>query len=79
MFESGSLRQRVFSFRDSLITCVEQTVLAVIDIPMGAVRRGIQATVDDYVEAIDYIINLVGEDCVGIGTDFHARLRSGVL
>jgi membrane dipeptidase len=33
-------------------------------------RRGIQATVDDYVEAIDYIINLVGEDCVGIGTDF---------
>ena len=33
-------------------------------------RRGIESTVDDYVEAIDYIINLVGEDCVGIGTDF---------
>lgn len=33
-------------------------------------KRGIQATVDDYVEAIDYIINLVGEDCIGIGTDF---------
>lgn len=33
-------------------------------------RRGIEATVDDYVEALDYVINLVGEDCVGIGTDF---------
>ena len=27
-------------------------------------------TVDDYVEAIDYTINIAGEDCVGIGTDF---------
>jgi len=33
-------------------------------------RKGSQSTVDDYVEAIDYVINLVGEDCVGIGTDF---------
>jgi membrane dipeptidase len=32
-------------------------------------RRGIEATVEDYVEAIDYVINLVGEDCVGVGTD----------
>ncbi len=32
-------------------------------------KRGIDSTVDDYVEAIDYVINLVGEDCVGIGTD----------
>jgi membrane dipeptidase len=32
-------------------------------------RRGIDASVDDYVEAIDYVINLVGEDCVGVGTD----------
>src|SRR5580658_3163679 len=32
-------------------------------------KRGTQATVDDYVEAIDYVINLVGEDCVGYGTD----------
>src|SRR2546427_9735976 len=28
--------------------------------------RGIESTVDDYVEAIDYVINLIGEDCVGI-------------
>jgi membrane dipeptidase len=32
-------------------------------------KRGIDANVDDYVEAIDYVINLVGDDCVGIGTD----------
>ena len=33
-------------------------------------KKGPDSTVDDYVEAIDYVINLVGEDCVGIGTDF---------
>jgi membrane dipeptidase len=33
-------------------------------------RRGVESTVDDYVEAIDYIINLAGEEQVGIGTDF---------
>lgn len=32
--------------------------------------RGVNATVDDYVEAIDYVINIVGKDVVGIGTDF---------
>ena len=33
-------------------------------------KQGTAATVDDYVEAIDYVVNLVGEECVGIGTDF---------
>jgi membrane dipeptidase len=33
-------------------------------------RRGTQATVEDYVEAIEYVLNLCGEDQVGIGTDF---------
>lgn len=33
-------------------------------------KRGIEATVDDYVEAIGYVVNLAGEDCVGFGTDF---------
>ena len=33
-------------------------------------KRGIDSTVDDYVEAISYVINIVGEDCVGVGTDF---------
>jgi len=32
--------------------------------------KGIESTVDDYVAAIDYVVNLVGQDSVGIGTDF---------
>ncbi len=32
--------------------------------------KGPASTVDDYVAAIDYVIDLVGEDHVGIGTDF---------
>lgn len=33
-------------------------------------KNGIDSTIEDYVEAIDYIVNIVGEDQVGIGTDF---------
>ena len=33
-------------------------------------RAGVNATIDDYVEAIKYIYNIVGEDAIGIGTDF---------
>jgi membrane dipeptidase len=33
-------------------------------------KRGTEATVDDYVEAIAYVIDRAGEDAVGIGTDF---------
>ncbi|MDP0928911.1 dipeptidase [Paracoccus onubensis] len=32
--------------------------------------RGTNSTISDYVDAMDYVINLVGEDAVGIGTDF---------
>ena len=32
--------------------------------------KGPETTVDDCVEVFEYVINLVGEDCVGIGTDF---------
>lgn len=32
--------------------------------------KGTNSSIDDYVTAIDYVANLVGEDCVGIGTDF---------
>lgn len=39
--------------------------------------RGIESTVTDYVEAIDYVIKLVGEDCVGIGTDFTQGYDKG--
>jgi len=33
-------------------------------------RRGTDSTVDDYVEAIEHVIGLCGEDQVGFGTDF---------
>jgi membrane dipeptidase len=33
-------------------------------------KRGADATVEDYIEAIEYVVNLIGEDQVGIGTDF---------
>ncbi len=32
--------------------------------------KGPESTVDDYVAEIEYVIDLVGEDAVGIGTDF---------
>lgn len=40
-------------------------------------KKGIEATVDDYVEAIDYVINLAGDDCVGVGTDFTQGYDKG--
>lgn len=33
-------------------------------------KAGIHATIEDYVEAIRYVYNIVGEDAIGIGTDF---------
>ena len=33
-------------------------------------KRGTAATVDDYVEAMEHVINVCGEDHVGFGTDF---------
>ncbi|MFH0300234.1 dipeptidase [Bradyrhizobium sp. 31Argb] len=33
-------------------------------------KRGVEATVDDYVEAIEYVIDICGERNVGVGTDF---------
>ena len=33
-------------------------------------KRGQDATVADYIEAIEYVIDIVGEERVGIGTDF---------
>ena len=32
--------------------------------------KGIDSTIDDYVETIEYVMNIVGEDAIGIGTDF---------
>ena len=33
-------------------------------------RHGSDSTLDDYVDAVEHVIALIGEDCVGVGTDF---------
>jgi membrane dipeptidase len=33
-------------------------------------RNGSDSTLGDYIEALEYVINLVGEESVGVGTDF---------
>ncbi|GGO84665.1 peptidase M19 [Marinobacterium nitratireducens] len=33
-------------------------------------KKGIESTIEDYVEAIEYVVNIAGIDQVGIGTDF---------
>ena len=33
-------------------------------------KKGIDSTIEDYCEAIEYVMNIVGEDAIGIGTDF---------
>lgn len=33
-------------------------------------KCGIEVNIDDYIEVIDYVVNLIGEDVVGIGMDF---------
>ena len=33
-------------------------------------KRGAQSNVEDYVEAIEYVVNICGDERVGIGTDF---------
>ncbi|ESR22529.1 dipeptidase [Lutibaculum baratangense] len=33
-------------------------------------NRGIQSTIDDYIDAIEHVMNVAGEDQTGIGTDF---------
>jgi membrane dipeptidase len=40
-------------------------------------KNGPNSTVHDYVEAIQYVINVVGEDAVGIGTDFTQGYDKG--
>ena len=38
-------------------------------------KRGTDSTVDDYVEAMDYIINIAGEDAVGGRRRWRQRRR----
>lgn len=44
---------------------------------MCAKARGEWPTVDDYVDHIRYVVDLAGEDCVGVGTDRWMRTTLG--
>lgn len=41
--------------------------------------KGPAATIDDYVEQIDYVINLLGEENVGLGTDLAKNLTPELI
>ena len=42
-------------------------------------KRGTEATVDDYVEAIEYMVNMSAKTMSGIGTDFTQGYAPGIL
>jgi membrane dipeptidase len=39
--------------------------------PISEVRKGVRATIEDYLDCIDHVVKLVGVDHVGIGSDFE--------
>ncbi|TCV93722.1 dipeptidase [Biostraticola tofi] len=61
-----------------LLGCARQGGLIGISLFAPGLKAGNEATVDDYLDAMSYVIELVGEDHVGIGTDFSQdRPRPG--
>jgi membrane dipeptidase len=48
-------------------------VAGVVDLPAWLTHDG-QATLEDYLRAIDYLVNLIGVDHVGLGTDFMEEM-----
>jgi membrane dipeptidase len=64
---------------DELFTaCAEKGGLIGVSLFAPGLAAGNDATVEDYLDAMAYIIDLVGEDHVGIGTDFSLdRPRPG--
>lgn len=56
---------------DELFTaCAEKGGLIGISLFAPGLKAGNEATVEDVLDAMEYVIELVGEDHVGIGTDF---------
>jgi membrane dipeptidase len=48
-------------------------VAGVVRLPAWLTHHG-QATLEDYLSAIDYLVNLIGIDHVGLGTDFMEEI-----
>lgn len=58
--------------------CARQGGLIGVSLFSPGLAAGNDATLDDYLDAMSYVIDLVGEDHVGIGTDFSQdRPRPG--
>jgi membrane dipeptidase len=56
--------------------CAEKGGIIGVSLFAPGLAAGNDATIEDYLDAMSYVIELVGEDHVGIGTDFsleHAR------
>ena len=61
-----------------LKACAEKGGIIGISLFAPGLAAGNDATVEDYLDAMAYVIDLVGEDHVGIGTDFsQERPRPG--
>lgn len=61
-----------------LLACAQKGGLIGISLFAPGLQAGNEATVEDYLDAMSYVIELVGEDHVGIGTDFSQdRPRPG--
>lgn len=61
-----------------LVGCAQGGGLIGISLFSPGLAAGNDATVEDYLDAMSYVIDLVGEDHVGIGTDFSQdRPRPG--
>ncbi|WP_037078590.1 dipeptidase [Neorhizobium vignae] len=60
------------------VACAQKGGIIGVSLFAPGLAAGNDATVDDYLDAMAYIIDLVGEDHVGIGTDFSLdRPRPG--
>ncbi|EJS94501.1 Membrane dipeptidase [Pectobacterium wasabiae CFBP 3304] len=58
--------------------CAEKGGIIGVSLFAPGLAAGNDATIDDYLDAMSYVIELVGEDHVGIGTDFsQGRPRPG--
>jgi membrane dipeptidase len=55
---------------DQLLEIVEAGGFVGVTMFSPFLKNGAESTIDDYLEAIDYVVSVVGEDKVGIGTDF---------
>lgn len=68
----------LFGFKEYLCNKFDEELKFIVDYGgfVGVImfvlffKKGIDLIIDDYVEVIEYVMNIVGEDVIGIGIDF---------